>query len=93
MANDRIFFKCRHCGETKMLAKYYPTMGHGVWDQDVVADWVGKHMMCSPAFYQMNLQGDRCFDLFTESDNRFQELYQPAKDGAILPRANSRSSG
>jgi hypothetical protein len=77
MANDLIFFKCRGCGETKILAKYYPLLGHGVWFPDSVSDWVEKHMRCSPNFGKMDLGGDRCFDLFTESDNRFPALYQP----------------
>lgn len=80
MANDRLFFKCRHCGETKMLAKYYPTLGHGIWFPAKVSEWVETHMECSPAFGQMDLAGDRCFDLFAESDERFAELYQPAEE-------------
>ena len=77
MANDRIFFKCRGCGETKMLAKYYPTIGHGIWFPESVSEWVEKHMECSPNFGGMDLKGDRCFDLFTESDDRFNELFKP----------------
>ena len=80
MANDRIFFKCRHCSETKMLAKYYPTLGNGVWFPEEVCNWIEKHMKCSPAFGGMDLGGDRCFDLFTESDDRFNELYKPKKE-------------
>lgn len=81
MANDRIFLKCRHCGYTKMLAKYYPSIGHGIWFPGSVSDWVEKHITCSPAFGNMTLEGDRCFDLFTESDDRFHELYKPKKEG------------
>jgi len=77
MANDRIFFKCRGCEETLMLAKYYPSMGHGIWFPEMVSAWVEKHMECSPHFYDMDLKGDRCFDLFTESDDRFNELWKP----------------
>jgi hypothetical protein len=77
MANDRIYFKCRHCGETKLLAKYYPTLGHGVWFPEEMCKWVEHHMECSPYFGGQDLQGDRCFDLFAESDERFGELYQP----------------
>ena len=79
MANDLIFLKCRTCGHTKMLAKYYPTLGHGVWYPDEVSRFVEKHMECSPNFGYDDLKGDRCFDLFTESDDRFQELYKPEK--------------
>ena len=65
-----------------MLAKYYPTMGHGMRFPESVSDWVSKHMECSPAFGRMDLEGDRCFDLFTESDDRFNDLYQPEKPNA-----------
>jgi hypothetical protein len=62
-----------------MLAKYYPTLGHGVWNPQKVCEWVEKHMRCSPNFGKMNLGGDRCFDLFAESDDRFHELYKPGE--------------
>lgn len=68
MANDRIYLKCRGCGATRSLAKYYPTLGYGVWWPDEVAQWIDKHMRCSPHFGEKDLNGDRCFDLFTESD-------------------------
>lgn len=76
MANDRIYMKCRGCGETKMLAKYYPS-NYGVWWPEEVCKWIEDHMKHSPNFGEMDLKGDRCFDLFTESDERFGELYQP----------------
>lgn len=75
MANDRIFLKCRHCGDCTMLAKYYPTIGHGIWNHEKLDEWVDKHMQCSPHFGEIDLKGDRCFDLFSESDSRFKELY------------------
>ena len=81
MANDRLYFKCRNCGETKMLAKYYPTMGHGIWFPDAVSDWVKTHMECSPNFGMSNLRGDGCFDVFAESDERLSELWQPGEEG------------
>ncbi len=79
MANDMIFFKCKHCSKTKMFAKYYPTLGHGIWSESFV-DWVSRHMECSPSFGGYDLAGDRCFDLFTESDSRFKELHDPEKE-------------
>ncbi len=79
MANDRIFMKCHGCGETKMMAKYYPTIGRGVWFPESVSEWVEQHMW-SCVETKMDLEGDRCFDLFTESDERFNELYSPHKE-------------
>lgn len=67
MANDRIYMKCRNCGKEKMLAKYYPTMGHGIAFPAEVICWIEEHIMCSPHFGENDLHGDRCFDLFTES--------------------------
>lgn len=67
MANDRIYIQCKHCREKKTLAKYYPTLAHGVWHPKSVCEWIEKHMECSPAFGGFDLGGDRCFDLFTES--------------------------
>jgi len=66
MANDRIFLRCRNCGESTLLAKYYPS-NYGVWDRDQLCDFIDKHIECSPFFGRMDLHGDRCFDLFTES--------------------------
>ena len=68
MANDRIFIKCRHCNECMTFAKYYPTIGHGIWFHESLDEFVIKHMMCSPAFGGMDLEGDRCFDLLTEDE-------------------------
>lgn len=65
MANDRLMMKCRECGETTMLAKYYPS-GGGVWNRDKVCDFVDKHMdECVPSGF--DLDGNRVFDLYTEN--------------------------
>lgn len=78
MANDRIFIKCKHCGYTTMLAKYYPGgLGHGVWNPKLVEAFIDKHMTCSPNFNKPDLDSDRCFDLFTESDPRSNDLLKP----------------
>ena len=70
MANDRIRIKCRKCGEEMTFAKYYPTLGHGIWSSHIpyLEEFVSKHMECSPYFGGDSLNGDRCFDLFTESE-------------------------
>ena len=76
MANDRIFIVCRHCRDRGLLAKYYPpqTIGHGVWNVARLEAFVEQHMRCSPAFGQSTLEGDRCFDLIAESDQRLRGL-------------------
>ena len=73
MANDRIFISCKHCGEQMTLAKYYPTIGHGIWHHESLDAFIKKHMECSPAFGGMDLGGDVCFELSTESE--------PTEDG------------
>ena len=65
MANDRIFITCRGCGETTLLAKYYPT-NHGVWTRNKLCDFIDDHINCTAEF-KGDLKGDRCFDLYTES--------------------------
>ena len=72
MANDRIWIKCRGCGKKRSFAKYYPTLGHGIWFPKAVEDWVEKHMKCSPNFGKQDLGGDRCFDFIAESDDNFK---------------------
>ena len=73
MSNDRIIIKCRHCGLTYLFAKYYPS-NYGMWYPECVEDFVDRHMSCLPNIGGHDLQGDRCFDLFTESDERYNEL-------------------
>lgn len=85
MANDRILFKCRGCGETVTLAKYYPTLGHGIWFPETISAYVEKHIECSLNFGKDDLGGDRCFDLFTESDKRYSELSKPALINKPIP--------
>ena len=71
MANDRIHIRCRNCGRVRTLAKYYPTIGSGVWEPQVLADWIDQHIQCSPNFGREDLNGDRCFDLMVESEEGF----------------------
>ncbi len=74
MANDRIYIKCKHCGEYFTLAKYYPSLGHGIWFPESLDAFIEDHMRHSPAFGKMDLEGDACFTLFAESDPNYQEL-------------------
>ena len=69
MANDRIFIECRHCNEKTLFAKYYPS-NYGVWDMRKVASFIDEHMGCNPNVgIKMDLNGDRCFNLWTENAN------------------------
>ena len=68
MANDRIFITCRGCKAKAMLAKYYPT-NMGVWNRDKLCDFIDNHINCT-ADFKGDLEGDRCFDLSTESDKK-----------------------
>ena len=71
MANDRINLRCRGCGAEKMLVKYYPRQFDGIWSPTEVSWWIAEHLQCSPHWGQQDLGGDRCFDLFTESEPCF----------------------
>ena len=68
MANDRIFIKCRGCKKKAILAKYYPT-NNGVWNRDKLCNFIDDHINCT-ADYAGDLGGDRCFDLYTESQKQ-----------------------
>lgn len=76
MANDRLYMRCRTCGEAKMLAKYYPgPHSLEIWDSDAMSKWMSDHLECNSGVWcHATMNGDRCFDLFTESDDRFLEL-------------------
>jgi hypothetical protein len=67
MANDRIYFKCKHCEKQTLLFKYYPSANPGLWDSDELEEFINEHIQCSPNFGRSNLGGDRCFDLVAES--------------------------
>ena len=64
MANDYLILRCRKCQAEKTLFKYYPSMSYVM---DDVEKWIKEHIReCfNPG---MDLAGERCFDLTTESD-------------------------
>lgn len=72
MANDKIFIKCKHCGEHTTLFKYYPS-NYGLFHPDWVDAFAEKHFHCSPHFGKMDLEGDVCFELVVESDPKLHE--------------------
>jgi len=60
-----------------MLAKYYPTvLGYGVWFPEEVCKWIKKHMECSPNFGNYDLGGDKCFDVYAESNDAYDQLIE-----------------
>lgn len=73
MANDRLYFKCKNCGEHQAFAKYYPG-NYGVWFPEKMAEWVKTHMGCSDNIWANDLGGDSCFTVFAESDPEFDRL-------------------
>jgi hypothetical protein len=46
MANNRMYLKCRVCGENskeQMIAKYYPTTGWYLWDPETIDEFFEQH--------------------------------------------------
>ena len=41
MANDRIYLRCKECGETLYFAKWYPG---SVIMRDGIAQWINEHV-------------------------------------------------
>lgn len=64
MIGDKIYIVCRHCLAATVFAEYHPVVGGGL---QLSEEWIEHHVKCSPSFGKNNLNGDRCFDLFTIS--------------------------
>lgn len=58
MANNRMFLKCKGCGEYYVLAKYYPsTMWHTRReDNESFNEWLGKHTYCGMEHTEDNFE-------------------------------------
>ena len=71
MANDRIYIKCKGCGKTACIAKYFmsPISPTGLADE-----FIANHDECHPNMYSYDLEGDPGFMLFTESDDNWESL-------------------
>ena len=73
MAKDRLWFRCRHCGEQKLLAEYYAGRQGGpksyCWlDSEFCDDdFIEKHITCSPNNGGSTLNGDSVFVIVAES--------------------------
>lgn len=65
MSNDRLYMRCKECGELRLFAKYSPS-GSYVWAPELVDDWVGEHMDHF-AKRRVDLEGELPFDFFMES--------------------------
>jgi hypothetical protein len=64
MSNDRLYLRCKKCGEHKLLLKYYPTGSH-LWEPDKLCDWMDLHWAaCHNA--PPELGNNPRFDLLTE---------------------------
>ena len=68
MANDRVMIKCKGCGKSKMLLKFYP--GGSTHRDNWVLDWLDNHRECHPRCFEDDLGGDPGFILETESEKR-----------------------
>lgn len=79
MSNDRLWIKCKNCGERTLLAKFWP----GRWNvytgknydpaerMTELEAWMNCHTLCDPQsskHFAMDLGGDPLFVL--ETDNR-----------------------
>ena len=75
MADDRIFIRCRICGEAKTLFKY---LGCELWIQnaDKVGQWATEHAMFCGDCSHPNLKLPLCFELVTEGDPRAREALE-----------------
>jgi DNA-directed RNA polymerase subunit RPC12/RpoP len=79
MANDRVFIRCRHCGGWKMLLKFFPSTGSTTRDNNVL-EWLDAHADCHPRKYEIDLNGDPGFDLYTEDGlDPLKQNYIPDK--------------
>ena len=85
MANDRIVFACRDCGERFTIYKYYPSHGYTPesWTPERIGDFIQKHVQeCRPNGFAMDLGDDCGFVLLTEA----QELaFDHERAGREMP--------
>ena len=66
MADDRVFIKCKTCGDSRMLMKFFSITGMRA--AAGIAEWIDGHSQCHPRLYDTTLKGDPGFALLTESD-------------------------
>ena len=59
MANDRVYLRCRTCGEAYMLAKWYPGDGFTpkATGYDSLGDWIETHDDCVPIALELPPDG------------------------------------
>jgi len=69
MANDRIYLKCKECGQLKLLFTYWPD-GVSLWsslsEEKIIEleEWVNTHLHSKMG--RFSLEGDPGFTLETE---------------------------
>ena len=89
VANDRIWMRCRKCGEEQMLYKYFPGPTLESYASEDVQAFVEKHVdECHAVHRPGHLGGERCFDLYAESA-------EPTGDGkfAIIDKIEEFTRG
>ena len=64
MSNDRVYLRCKVCGENKLLFKYNPVES-SLWRPAAIQDWINLHIAaCHNA--PPDLGDDPRFELVTE---------------------------
>lgn len=64
MLNNKLMIECRYCGSVRVLITYYIVDEARI---EGIQGWMDKHFHCSPKV-DMDLGGDRCFNLKTEGE-------------------------
>jgi len=70
MANDRIYLRCKGCGNQYLLLKYYPCNSY-IWRPEEIQEWMDQHIADCNELGMGDLGGNPCFDLITESDDNW----------------------
>lgn len=69
MANDRIFLRCKYCGDRVFLFKYYPTPTRSYVPHEAARfdEFLHTHLWgCHPQGGQLHLADESGFDVVTE---------------------------
>ena len=64
MADDRVYIRCKACGDKTTLMKFFSMSGMAAKD---ITSWIRDHGTHHPRTFYATLDGDPGFELFTES--------------------------
>ena len=70
MSNDLIYLQCTTCEKMECMVKYYPS-NNGVFYPDSLIKFIDTHIKCNVMVKnrQLDLKGEACFKLLTESND------------------------